>query len=85
MAIPSAMVVTRSRRWAVPACIDGSRQAAPSAWTPTTRTLGERWCRAVATPEMRPPPPTGTITVSASGQSSAISSPTVPWPAMTSG
>ncbi len=83
--MPSAIVVTRSRRCAVPAFIDGSRQAAPSACTPTMRTVGARWCRAVAMPEIRPPPPTGTTTVSASGQSSAISRPTVPCPAMTSG
>ena len=38
---------------------------------------------AAAIPEMRPPPPTGTTTWSASGRSAAISRPMVPWPAMT--
>ncbi len=37
---------------------------------------------AVATPLMRPPPPTGAKTASTSGISSRISSPMVPWPAM---
>ena len=33
-------------------------------------------------PEMSPPPPTGTTMTSTFGTSSAISSPTVPWPAI---
>ena len=36
---------------------------------------------AAATPAASPPPPTGTRTAATSGRSSAISSPTVPWPA----
>ena len=39
----------------------------------------------VAIPEIRPPPPIGTISVSMSGASSSISSATVPCPAMMSG
>ena len=39
---------------------------------------------AAATPEIRPPPPMGTITASTSGSWSRISRPMVPWPAMTS-
>ena len=40
---------------------------------------------ATATPAASPPPPMGTIAVSTSGQSCAISSPTVPCPEMMSG
>ena len=40
---------------------------------------------AVPMPEARPPPLTGTMTLATSGRSSAISSPMVPCPAMTSG
>ncbi len=36
-------------------------------------------------PAMSPPPPIGTTIVSTSGQSSRISTPTVAWPAITSG
>jgi hypothetical protein len=38
-----------------------------------------------AVPAASPPPPTGTTTMSTSGMSSAISSPTVPCPATISG
>ena len=36
-------------------------------------------------PAIRPAPPTGTMTTSVAGASSRISSPTVPWPAITCG
>ena len=51
----------------------------------TTRVPGFEPLTAAAIPETRPPPPTGTSTTSVSGASSRISSPTVPWPAMTRG
>ncbi len=38
----------------------------------------------VAMPEISPPPPIGTTSVSIAGTSSSISSATVPWPAMIS-
>ena len=38
---------------------------------------------AMRIPASRPPPPTGTTTVSISADCSRISKPTVPWPAMT--
>ena len=53
--------------------------------TPMTRIAGEADLIARAMPAMRPPPESGTTTVSRSGQSSSSSSPMVPWPAMTSG
>ena len=37
----------------------------------------------MATPEIRPPPPTGTTSASSCGTSSSISSASVPWPAIT--
>ena len=52
--------------------------------TPTTRMSGFTCLAAVATPEIRPPPPIGTGRTSRSGTSSSISSATVPWPAITS-
>ena len=60
--------------------------AAPSAWTPITRTSGRPCSRhisliAVAEPATRPPPPSGISTVSTSGACSMISSPQVPCPA----
>ena len=55
--------------------------AESSGSTPMTRASGRRPFTAVAIPAIRPPPPIGTITVSTSGASSTISSPTVPWPA----
>ena len=79
--MPSARVrITGS---AVGACAisDGGHAAAPSACTPTTRTPSGT---AAATPPSRPPPPVGTSTVATSGHCSTISSPTVPWPAITS-
>ena len=48
--------------------------------TPTILISGRSRLSAAEMPEMSPPPPIGTTTTSASGQSSRISSPTVPWP-----
>ena len=58
---------------------------APVGSTPITRAFGSVSLIAVATPALNPPPPTGTSTVSTFGRSAAISSPTVPWPAMIRG
>ncbi len=55
-----------------------------AASTPNTRISGFRVLAAVATPEISPPPPIGTISTSRSGQSSSISVARVPWPAITS-
>ena len=43
---------------------------APDDSTPTTRMFGSSDFRALATPEIRPPPPIGTTTVWTSGRSS---------------
>ena len=73
---------TVARWWAASdAFIDGMA----SVCTPITRTSGRTAARARATPAMSPPPPLGTTTTDASGTYSAISSPTVPFPAITSG
>jgi hypothetical protein len=52
---------------------------------PITRILGLALLSASATPLISPPPESGTSTVSTSGRSSTISSPRVPWPAITKG
>ena len=54
-----------------------------SALTPITSTAGSSSLTAVATPEIRPPPPTGTSTLSTRGNSETISTPIVPAPAIT--
>ena len=51
--------------------------------TPTTRMSGLSALAAVATPAIRPPPPTDTTRVSRSGCSASISNASVPWPAAT--
>ena len=48
--------------------------------TPITEIASSTPASAFATPEINPPPPTATSTVSTSGACSAISSPRVPWP-----
>src|SRR5437867_12163983 len=83
--MPSAIVSGRSRRNPRPVSRAVGRLAAPSAWTPNTFTLGRRAFTAIAIPAARPPPPTGTRTVRASGTSPAISSPAVPFPAIIKG
>ena len=55
----------------------------PSGSTATIR--APRDAAATVIPETSPPPPTGTTITSTRGSSSRISSPTVPWPASTSG
>ena len=72
-------------------CPPRARRGRRRRWRPARRSPGSsrpsraaRCLTALATPEMRPPPPIGTITVSTSGTWSRISSPSVPWPATTS-
>ena len=58
------------------AYMDGKR----SVCTPTISMPGLSALAAVAMPEIRPPPPMATASVSSCGWSSSISSPTVPCP-----
>ena len=80
-AMPSAIVVIRSRATGTPCRSDSGKAAASSAWTPITRTSGRSDLIAMATPAISPPPPVGISTVVASGAWARTSSPTVPWPA----
>ena len=70
---------------AIPSAIvkPGPPGSVPAAWTPTIFTPGSRDFSASAIPAASPPPPTGITTVCTSGTWSAISSPIVPWPAIT--
>ena len=63
-----------------PSCSESRASAASSGSTPITAASGHSARTAAATPEISPPPPTGTTTRSTPGQSAAISRPTVPWP-----
>ncbi len=74
----SAGQATRS-----PRCSESLAWAASSGSTPTIAASGHLARIAAAMPEISPPPLTGTTTRSTSGRSSAISSPIVPWPAIT--
>src|SRR5712691_2958489 len=65
--------------------IDSGRAGDASGCTATIRTAGARAFTAAATPEMSPPPPTGTTIAPTSGSSSRISSPAVPCPAAVRG
>ena len=78
--MPSASVVIAPTGAAPPAY--GAHTAA---WTPITRTCGRCDFTAIAIPLARPPPPSGTTTVTRSGMSSTNSAPSVPWPATTAG
>ena len=85
MAIPSQIVLAERvpiGRWAAS---DSTYGAQASAWTPTTFAPGTRDLIAIATPDANPPPPSGTTTSRVAGAWRAISSPTVPAPATTSG
>ena len=78
--MPSASVSTGPSAIAPPAY-----GAHASACTPITLTVGRIDLTAIATPQISPPPPKGTITVSRSPMSSSSSRPSVPWPATTAG
>src|SRR2546426_3120380 len=82
---PSAMLSVRSSRVGRPAASERCSLGAPSGSTPHTAARLPAAASPTTTPEMSPPPPTGTTTVCTSGSSSAISSPTVAWPATMSG
>ena len=87
--MPSAMVGLIGIVTGSPAASDGAKAEAPVDCTPMMR-ISRPSCRArslsaMAVPEMSPPPPMGTSTVSTSGVCSSTSSPTVPCPAMIDG
>src|SRR5712664_846540 len=82
---PSAMLPVRSRRTTFPAASERCSLGAPAASTPQTPALLPAADRPATMPEISPPPPTGTTTVSTSGSCSTISSATVAWPATMSG
>ncbi len=66
-----------------PASSDRTAPGEASASTPMIRTPGFLALAAVATPEIIPPPPTGTTIVVTSGTCSRLSRAMVPWPAIT--
>ncbi len=83
--VPSASVRLTSsagQLTILPRSSDSRASAASSGSTPITFAERRMARMATATPLARPPPPTGTSTAARSGRSCAISSPTVPWPAM---
>src|SRR4051812_30867650 len=83
-AMPSAIVNAEETPTGSPRRSDSANAATVSTCTPTTSTSGRCALIAMATPLDSPPPPTGTTTFARSGTSSSNSSPSVPWPAMTS-
>ena len=83
-AMPSAKVLAVSDAYQSPLRNDSAMADAPAACTPKTWQEGLRLLTAQATPEMRPPPPTGTTTASTPSSWSMISRPMVPWPQITS-
>src|SRR3989441_1256294 len=82
---PSAMLPVRSRRTTFPAASEWCSLGAPAGSTPHTTARLPAAASPATMPEIRPPPPTGTTTVSTSGSCSTISSATVAWPATMSG
>ena len=82
--VPAAVAIS-GRATGAPASRLRVKVGAPTGSTPLTRIDASRALTAVATPEIRPPPPIATITWSISGASARISRPTVPWPAITRG
>ena len=77
-AVPSAMVLAEGIFTAWPASRAAVSEGAPAGSTPITRIFGLYSFAKVATPQARPPPPTGTRMVSTSGSSWTISMPMVP-------
>ena len=83
-AAPSAMVLTDGKFTGFPSATAAFALAAPSGSTPMIFTCGFFSFAAAATPEINPPPPTGTKIISAFGNSSRISKAIVPCPSITS-
>ncbi len=82
-ATPSANVPTRSSVNGAPRFSDSYMLADSSGCTPMTFTPGNRFFRCAPTPQIRPPPPTGTNTASGTrGHCRSSSIAIVPWPAM---
>ena len=75
---PSAMLGARLSHCGLAAATESCTSRPGRHSTPTTRTLGRWSLIAVAMPEIRVPPPTGTTTTSTSGRSSRISPPIEP-------
>ena len=83
--IPSAIVAPSFTVVTMPFLQETNMDGTDDAWTPIIFTFGRICLMAEATPEARPPPPTGMMTCSTSGTCSRISRPMVPCPAITSG
>ena len=84
-AMVATRVVTSGKAIQRPASRLAFRVGEPVGSMPTMRISGRRARTAVASPAIRPPPPMATRMVSTPAMSSRISSPSVPWPATTSG
>ena len=82
-AIPSAMVSAEGTATGSPAASEAGNGAHASTCTPITSTSGRCDFTAMATPLIRPPPPTGATTRRRSGAWASSSRPTLPWPATT--
>ena len=79
--MPSAIVACAQAR--SPPCTEFHAAGKRSVWTPTIWMSGRSARAAVAMPLISPPPPIATTSVSIDGCCSSISSPIVPWPAIT--
>src|SRR6266545_861425 len=86
-AVPSDNVSSASIWMISPARTDAAIAASRTGEAPYTRIPGKCFLSTDATPLISPPPPTATTTASSREPASCsrISTPTVPWPAMTSG
>ena len=84
-AVPSDSVGALGSATIRPASTECAITADASGWQPMMRVAGFADFRTLATPPIKPPPPTATYTVSACGSEAAISIPQVPCPAITSG
>ena len=82
--MPSTKLGVRVTVVGLPASSEGASGAAVATSAAYTRTPGAIARTAEAIPQESPPPPNGTTIASASGRSSRISRPIVPFPAMTS-
>ncbi len=77
------MLTPAGRVTGEPAAIEAATVAIIAGSTAITRASGQSALTAVATPEISPPPPTGTTTCVTSSTCSHSSRPTVPCPAIT--